>query len=304
MGSQDVKEKSRLMDQAQTLRLMRSRSEASSSRSVTRVISVTSGKGGVGKTNTVVNLAVALGRLGRRVLIFDADMGLANVDVLLGLKIEHTLHDVFTGQKSLEEIIIEGPEGVSIIPSASGVEAVSELTADQQLMLLDAVEQVAAHFDYLLIDTRAGIGADVMYFNSASSEVICVVNPEPTSLTDAYALIKILSRDYGEKSISVLVNNVSSEKEALATFRRLERSTQRFLHIELKYTGFVPADTAVREAVQEQRALLQLFPSSPAALATSALARRMDSDFHALKIKGGMQFFFRQLLEAGVNGGC
>lgn len=300
MSTRDVREKSRLMDQAQTLRLMHSRSQAASG--ITRVISVTSGKGGAGKTNTVVNLALALGRLGRRVLIFDADMGLANVDVLLGLKIENTLHDVFTGRKSLEEIIVEGPEGVSIIPSASGIAAVSELTPDQQLMLLEAVEQVASQFDYLLIDTRAGIGADVMYFNSASSEVLCVINPEPTSLTDAYALIKILSRDYGEKTISVLVNNAASEKEAILSFRRLERSSQRFLHIELRYLGFIPADGSVREAVQEQRALMQLYPSSPAAMATSALARRLDTDFHVLKVKGGMQFFFRQLLEAGVNG--
>ncbi|MBX7139232.1 MAG: MinD/ParA family protein [Oligoflexia bacterium] len=269
---------------------------------ITRVMSFTSGKGGVGKTGVVVNLAVALARRNRNVLILDADLGLANIDVMLGIKIERTLQDFFEGRATLEEIIVDGPEGISIIPAASGVESICNLPTEHKLLLTDAIEQLAGEYDYLLIDTRAGIDADVMYFNSASGEIVCIINPEPTSLTDAYALIKVLSREYGEKSICILSNNVSGEAQGQACFNRLSRAVERFLNVELRYLGFVPTDEMVRASIQEQRALLELFPSSPAAMALSALATRIDSEFLDRRVKGGMQFFFRQLLEAGVNG--
>jgi flagellar biosynthesis protein FlhG len=271
-------------------------------RGVTRVMSFTSGKGGVGKTNSVVNFAVALGRLGRKVLILDADLGLANIDVLLGIKAQYTLYDVLEGSKLLEEIILDGPDNVSIIPSVSGVQSICSLSGHQRLALIQAIEGAAYDFDYLLIDTQAGIGSEVMYFNSASSEVVCVINAEPTSLTDAYALIKVLSREYGEKSITVLANNVTDEAAGRGAFNRLCRSAQRFLQVELKYLGCVPTDPAVRAAVTEQRALLEVFPSSPAALAFGSLARSLDQDFHELRVKGGMQFFFKQLLEVSAYG--
>lgn len=276
-------------------------------KSVTRVISFTSGKGGVGKTNTVVNLAICLARLGRRVLILDADLGLANIDVMLGITAESNLNDFFNGHKTLREIMLDGPEGISIIPAASGVESMCSLTAYQKMMLLDGIEEAASDFDYLLIDTQAGISSEVMYFNSASSEIVCLINPEPTSLTDAYALIKILSRSYGEKSISIIANNVggprsAAEQEAVTSFSRLSRAVERFLQVQLNYIGHIPADVAVREAIQEQRAVTDIYPSSPCSVAIASIARKLDSDFSARKVKGGMQFFFKQLLEVNAHG--
>jgi flagellar biosynthesis protein FlhG len=308
-----------IRDQAETLRksntTMKVEKKIEKARAITRVISFTSGKGGVGKTNTVVNVAVALARAGRSVLILDADLGLANIDVMLGIRPTLTLHDVIEGRRTLQEIMIDGPEGISIIPAASGVESICSLTTEQRLQLMNAVEEVAWKFDYLLIDTAAGIGQDVLHFNSASSEIVCVVNGEPTSLTDAYALIKVLSRNYGEREISILANNISAtdsdrlashkmmDEEGLRAFRRLARAVERFLHIELKYLGCVPRDNAVSAAINSQRALLEAFPSSSAGLALAAVARKIDSEFVDLRVKGGMQFFFRQLLEMSASHG-
>lgn len=276
-------------------------------RDITRVISFTSGKGGVGKTHSVVNTAIALAREGKSVLILDADLGLANIDVMLGIEPRATIYDVIRGERTLEEVIVEGPEGISIIPAASGVESICSLTTAQRMLLMSAIERVAYRFDYLLIDTGAGIGADVMYFNCASREIVCVVTPEPTSLTDAYAMIKVLSTRYGEKSVSILVNNVRSTTKPVAVeaemvFRRLSAAVERFLHIELKYLGFVPADSSALEAIRSQKALLEVYPSSPAGLAFASLARKIDAEFQDFRLKGGMQFFFQQLLEMSSHG--
>ena len=289
------------LDQAATLRRQRFY-KAKKMQGITRVISFTSGKGGVGKTHTVLNTGIALAREGKGVLILDADLGLANINVLLGLEPRWTLHDVFEGRKSLSDIIITGPEGVSIIPAASGVEHICTLDPERKLMLMEQIEEVAHQFDYLLIDTRAGISPDVMYFNSASSEIVCVITNEPTSLTDAYAVIKVLSQSYGERSFSVVSNNVANQQEGQLAFQRLARSVARFLHVDLKYLGFIPTDILVREAIQNQRSILETYPSSKAALALHSLARKIDEEFLDLRVKGGMQFFFRQLLEANVSG--
>ncbi len=295
-------------DQAETLRKknvgmeMKVVEENTRAKGVTRVISVTSGKGGVGKTTTTVNLALSLAHRGKSVLVLDADLGLANIDVMLGVTPKYTLNDLFEGRKSLSEIIIDGPQGISIIPAASGIESICNLDSGRRVMLMEAIEEVASRYDYLFIDTAAGIGPDVMYFNSASAEIVCVVNGQPTSLTDAYALIKVLSQGYGEKNISILVNEVSNEREGETTFKRLNNAVERFLHVELKYLGSVPADSAAIEAVQNQKALVEIFPSSPASMAFAAIARRVDAEFIDLRVKGGMQFFFRQLLELSAHG--
>ncbi len=167
------------------------------------------------------------------------------------------------------------------------------------MMLIQAVDEMPLAFDYILVDTPAGIGPDVMYLNGASGEIVIVVTPEPTSLTDAYALIKILATEYGERSFSVISNNVRGAVEGDRTYNRLQRAVERFLHVELKYLGFVPHDDVLCEAVRSQRALLELFPSSAAGRSITALVDRLDASFYEHKVKGGMQFFFRQLLDSG-----
>ncbi|WKZ57146.1 MAG: MinD/ParA family protein [Bdellovibrionota bacterium] len=284
-------------------------------KSVTRVISFTSGKGGTGKTTSVVNIATALTELGRSVMIFDADLGLANVDVMLGIRPQRTIHDVLEGRVRLEEVILNAPGGLRIIPAASGVSSLCALSARQRLSLTQQIEQVAEGVDYLLIDTQAGIGADVMYFNGAAAEVVCVMTPDPTSMTDAYALVKVLSQEYGERAVSVLMNNVPTadvqirtaeltayEKIGQQAFQRFGNAVARFLHVELDCLGCVPADRMVGESIRAQKPLLELFPSSPAARAVRRVACRIDQAFLDHRVKGGMQFFFQQLLEMNEHG--
>lgn len=300
----------KLKDQAHSLRMISTQKEMQKATAVTRVMSFTSGKGGVGKTNSVVNLALSLAERGRSVLILDADLGLANVDVMLGLKTKYTLHDVIEGRRTLNEVIVSGPSGISVIPAASGVESICNLACHERLGLLQAVEEIASQYDYLLIDTCAGIGQDVMHFNSAAGEIVCVITAEPTSLTDAYAMIKVLARNYNEKSISILANNIqatsrTASDEASRAYRRLQLSVERFLsaeQVELKYLGFIPAETAVNEAIRNQRSVVELFPSSAAARAFTEIANKIDLEFSDYRIKGGMQFFFKQLMEVGTYG--
>lgn len=268
---------------------------------ITRVISFTSGKGGVGKTHTVLNMAIALSQMGRSVLLLDADLGLANINIMLGVRPGPTIEDVLNGTRRLEDVIIQGPDGISIIPGASGVESICDLNTEQKLLLMDAVENLPVPYDYFLIDTRAGVSQDVMYFNSAAGEVVCIITDEPTSLTDAYALIKILAQQYGEKEISIIANDVNSESDGLTAFRKLYRSVDRFLQVQLRYLGSIPTSDIVNEAIMSQTALLQCFPSSEAARAIRTISSRLDENFINTRVKGGMQFFFRQLLDAGVG---
>lgn len=267
----------------------------------TRVISVTSGKGGVGKTNLVSNLALSLSRLGQSVLILDADMGLANIDIMLGLQPKYTIRDVLNGSRRLDEILLNGPEGVCVIPSASGIESVSLLSASERQLLVSAVEELSVNFDYLLIDTSAGISSDVMYFNSVSNEIIVVITAEPTSLTDAYAVIKVLTSKYKERRFNIVANDVVDDVEGRRAFGRLQKATDRYLQTQLRYLGSIPTDSHVSDSICAQRALIELFPSSPAGMALSSLARKIDEERFEFRIKGGMQFFFKQLLEGVDN---
>ncbi len=268
-----------------------------SSRDVTRVISFTSGKGGVGKTHTVVNTAISLASAGYSVLVLDADLGLANVDVLLGVSPRGTLHDVLKGACSLDDILVQGPGGIVIIPAASGIEEVQALTAADKLLLMTEVERIAHHYDFLLIDTPAGIGSDVMYFNSAAGEVVCVITGEPTSLTDSYALMKVLHTTYGEKSFWIVVNDVASEVEAQTAFNSLANAVQKFLRVETRMLGWVQSDAMVRQSVMDRRPITLEYPSSRAAIRLADVARRLADSRPEQGVKGGLQFFFQQLLQ-------
>ncbi len=264
---------------------------------ITRVVSFTSGKGGVGKTTSVINTALSLANRGRSVLILDADLGLANLDVMIGAKPTATLFDVIEGRCSLKDIIVDGPLGISLIPASSGVERMCQLSTGERAAVMEAVESVAFQYDYLLIDTQAGIGPEVIHFNVASNEMVLVINPEPTSLTDAYALVKVLSQRYREKKFGVMVNEVIDSKEAETVFRRFAKAVDRFLHVSVQYIGCIPTDRSVPESVRAQRPVVVEFPSSPASRAYAALAEKIDGDFVEMRVKGGIQFFFRQLLE-------
>ncbi|MDD7472730.1 MAG: MinD/ParA family protein [Bdellovibrionota bacterium] len=268
---------------------------------LTRVISFTSGKGGVGKTNSLINIGLALVNEGRRVLILDADLGLANVDILLGLTPKYTLEDLLYNQKNIEDIIVESENGLSVIPAGSGVLSLLNLDANKKSLIISEVERIAKDYDYLLIDTGAGISDDVLFFNTVAMEVVCVINSEPTSLTDTYSLIKVLSQR-GEKDFSILVNNVKNETEAKNAYKKLFMAVEKFLRVKLKYVGFIPSDPIVNEAILEQKAFVDMYPSSEVSRKVVSLTKNMDSDFFDFRVKGGIQFFFKELLEQGKYG--
>lgn len=267
-----------------------------------RVMSFTSGKGGVGKTHIVSNLAVALAGRGKSVLMLDADLGLANIDVVLGVQVTLTIHDFLEGRAELKDIVVSGPAGIDIIPAASGVDSILQLTQHERAHLLHAIEELAYGYDYLLIDTPAGIGPEVLSFNGASQEIVCIVTPEPTSLTDAYALIKVLSRRFGERSINVLVNNVASERMATETFKRFDEVVHQYLNVELQYLGWIPQDPIVSKATRIQRPFYLEYPSEPASKGIEKITSSLEDNFIRSRVKGGVQFFFRQLLETDING--
>jgi flagellar biosynthesis protein FlhG len=263
-----------------------------------RVISVTSGKGGVGKSNVVSNLAIALSNQGKKVLILDADLGLGNLDVLLGLSPPFNLNNVLNGEKSLTEIIVDGPAGIKIIPAGSGVQEFTSLGQSEKLKLLDELDALEEKFDIMIVDTEAGISENVTYFSVAAQEIIVVVTPEPTSITDVYALIKLLATRYSEHHFKVLVNMAKDSEDALEVFRKLANVAGRFLDISLDYLGCVIKDEKVVDAVKRQKAVTELFPESEASACFTTLAKRVIETTRHRRLKGGIQFFFRRLLES------
>ncbi|TWJ18049.1 MinD/ParA family protein [Geobacter argillaceus] len=259
-----------------------------------RVIAVTSGKGGVGKSNMVVNLAISLARLGRRVLVIDADLGVGNIDVLLGLSPAHNLNHVLSGEMGLGEIILQGPAGIKLVPAGSGVQEYTSLGQNERIKLLDELDSLEESFDIAIIDTEAGISENVTYFNTAAQEIVVVASPEPTSITDVYALIKLLATRYGERYFKVLVNMVNDTGDALEVFARLSNVTSRFLDISLDYLGCVVWDEKLVEAVKRQRAVCDLFPEAQSSKCFASLARRVLESERDTRVKGNIQFFFRQ----------
>ena len=262
-----------------------------------RVISVTSGKGGVGKSNVVSNLAIALSTQGKKVLVIDADLGLGNLDVLLGLSPLYNLNNVLNGEKSISEIIVDGPAGIKIIPAGSGVQEFTSLGQHEKLKLLDELDMLEEKFDIMIVDTEAGISENVTYFAVAAQEIIVVVTPEPTSITDVYALIKLLATKYSEHHFKVLVNMAKDSEDALEVFRKLANVAGRFLDISLDYLGCVVKDEKVVEAVKRQKAVSELFPDSEAAACFTTLAKRVIENTRQTRLKGNIQFFFRRFLD-------
>ena len=263
-----------------------------------RAIAVASGKGGVGKTIVVANLAAALRRRGQRVIVIDADLGLANLDTLLGISPHGTLRDVMRGECAIQDILVAAPGGITLVPAATGYEDLTHITHAQRLLLLDQVDTLDAACDVLLLDTGAGISPNVLFFATAAQETLVVVTPEPTALTDAYALVKVLATRYAGQRFAILVNMARNEFEAKKTFAHLSRVAERFLHVSLRYAGHLPWDPEVPEAVRRQRLVLDLAPASAASRAFDALAERVLQQRVAERPTGGLQFFFQRLLAA------
>jgi flagellar biosynthesis protein FlhG len=244
----------------------------------TRVIAVASGKGGVGKTNLTVNLGIALTREGKRAVVLDGDLGLANVDVLLGIHPRYTLEHVVSGQRTLGEVMVQAPGGIWVVPGASGLEELANLTEERRQHLVGALSELDGRVDVLLIDTAAGISREVSAFLEAAPEVIVVTTPEPTAITDAYALIKVASAAADTcPRFRLVVNQANDVGEALEVARKLQTVARQFLNVEVESLGYVPTDRSVPRSTRGQVPLLVAYPSSPAALRIADLARRLLS---------------------------
>jgi flagellar biosynthesis protein FlhG len=261
------------------------------------VLSVTSGKGGVGKTNVSVNLALCLSRMGKRCVILDADLGLANVDVVLGLTPEKNLFHVFNDGVSLSDILHPTGYGFSILPAASGVSGMLSLSTGQKLELLEAMDVLEDEIDFLIVDTGAGINDNVLYFNLAVQDRLLVITPEPTSLTDAYALIKVLNLRHGIDSFHIVVNMAKNEKSAKDIFAKLYNACDHFLSgISLDFVGFIPQDQTVRQAVIRQQPFCSLAPEAEASKAVNGIARRLTLWKPQEHLDGNIKFFWKKLL--------
>jgi flagellar biosynthesis protein FlhG len=261
------------------------------------VFSVTSGKGGVGKTNISVNLALQLAKMGKRVVILDADLGLANVDVILGIAPKLNLFHLFHEGMTLDKILCPTPYGFRILPAASGVSDMVSLSTGQKLDLLEAMDTLENSIDYLIVDTGAGINDNVLYFNLAAQERLVVLTTEPTSLTDAYALIKVLKQNHGVDRFRVLVNMAHDEKSAREVYVKLYKACDHFLSgVSLDLVGFIPHDPAVRKAVIAQTPFCQLSPEAPASVALGQVAAKINNWKVTAKADGNIKFFWKKLL--------
>ena len=261
------------------------------------VISVTSGKGGVGKTNISVNLACCLAKVGKKVILLDADLGLANVDVILGLTPTRNLFHLFHEGAELSDVLMDTPYGFKILPASSGVSEMLSLSTGQKVTLLEAMDEMEDSVDFLIVDTGAGINENVMYFNLASQERLVVLTPEPTSLTDAYALIKVMQQNHGVNDFRILVNMAPDAKSAKEMFSRLYNACDHFLSgISLDYAGFIPLDQAVRKAVINQKPFIMLKELTPAGKAITELAKTVQTWEAPKSLDGNIKFFWKQLL--------
>lgn len=261
-----------------------------------RVISVTSGKGGVGKSSVVANLALSLAAKGERVLLLDGDFGLANLDIMLDLKPRGTIHDVLTGERDARDILARVAPNVDIIPASSGVMEMAQLRDDMKFKLLDVMQSLENAYDVLLIDTGAGISDDVTWLNSSAGEIIVVATPEPTSIADAYALVKVLNQKHKIKDFHLLVNQARSEAEAVRVYQQITTVSDRFLNVSIDYLGHVLWDDMWTYAVRQRKPIVSAYPSSNAAKNFTTLADTLFRPTERMVANGGNVQFFRALL--------
>lgn len=284
------------MDQADRLRNIIKKHEIEAREKTARVITVTSGKGGVGKTSLSVNLAIQLSRLGKKVVIMDADFGLANIEIMLGIRPQYNLTDLMFRGKDINDIITYGPERVGFISGGSGIKEMANLDNDQVFQLINKMYDLDRQADVIIVDTGAGIGNSVLEFVAASEEVLLVVTPEPTSITDAYALLKSLNRNSsykpGKTVVKMIANQVRNEKEADELFDKLGIVVNKFLNIDIDYIGAIPYDINMQKAVMRQQPLSMAMPNASAARSVEKIARILENkDEEEMQVFGIMQLF-------------
>lgn len=284
------------MDQAEGLRNIIKKQEIDSGRKAARVITVTSGKGGVGKTSLSVNLAIQLRRLGKKVIVLDADFGLANIEIMLGIRPQYNLADLMFRGKNINDIITYGPEEIGFISGGSGINEMANLTRDQVFQLIQKMYELDQKADVIIVDTGAGIGESVLEFVAASAEVLLVATPEPTSITDAYALLKSLNRSSsykpGKTVVKMVANQVRSNKDADELFDKLGIVVNKFLNIDIEYLGAIPYDNNMQRAVMRQEPLSMAAPNSIAAKSVERIARSLENkEEENSRVFGIMQLF-------------
>jgi len=261
-----------------------------------KVISIISGKGGVGKTNLSTNLAISLSISGGDVMLMDADLGLANIDVLLGLYPKYNLSHLISGERTINEIIIDGPSGIKIVPGSSGIEKMAGLSSVQTAGIIRDFSNICSPVNTLIVDTSAGMSESVLAFSRASKEVIVVVCDEPASITDAYAMIKVLSKDHGVNKFYVVSNMTLSAQNGLDLYRKMMKVTDHFLDVNLIYLGSVPYDACLQKAIQKQRSVVEVFPRSKASMALKTIAKKISQWPFPKKSEGNLEFFAERLI--------
>ncbi len=268
----------------------------------TRVFAVTSGKGGVGKTSVVANLAAALTLAGKRVTAVDGDLGLAQLGPLLGVSPQYTLADFFAGQRALAEVFVTSPLGITLLPAASGAQKVTKLSPEQKMLFLAELDALPHNAHAMLVDTASGLSDTATYFASAAHEIVCVLTPEPASLSDAYALVNVLVAVHGEKRFWVVANVVQDEAEARRLFEAFVHIVPPSVPASFELLGWIPRDSELTQAVIQRRTVMETAPRSPSARAFVALAQRLvEATAAAIRVKGGLQFFFRGVLAASLE---
>ena len=283
------------MDQAEQLRNIVKNQEVTPSRHSARVITVTSGKGGVGKTSVSINLAITLSRLGKRVIVLDADFGLANIEIMLGIRPKFNLADLMFKGKSIKDIVTYGPENIGFISGGSGINEMANLSRDQIVQLIQKMYELDQLADVIIVDTGAGIGDAVLEFVAASSEVLLVATPEPTSITDAYALLKSLNRcgsfQPGVTTVKMIANQVRTSSDAEELFTKIGTVVSKFLNIDVEFLGEIPYDVNVPKAVMKQEPVTMAAPNSPAAKAIMEIVHKIENIEVPEERRGIMQLF-------------
>lgn len=262
---------------------------------IPRIVAVSSGKGGVGKTNFVTNIALVFRTLQKRVLLMDADVGLSNIDIMFGIAPKYNIKHLLAGEKNIKDIIVQTNEGVDIIPASSGIRELTQLSFQNKMKIVEELDSLDSDYDLFLIDTGAGISDNVTFFCSAAHDNIIIVTSEPTSIADAYALIKVIFKEHGEQNFRIVVNNVKNYTEAKNTFNKLSMVAERFLGISLDLLGFLPYDERIKEAVISQKPYLNLFPTSEFSKKLTEIAKQLLKKEVNL-LKGGMQFFLKKAM--------